>query len=574
MKPRFDRFHTPIPIKQALPWFAAIALLLPSVFLLQPAPVDETRYLAVAWNMHSSGQWLVPWLDGAPYSDKAPMLFWLIDLMWEVTGVHAWAARLLEMGIALATLPLLASVGRRLGLDGPARQASMWLWVGCAAMAIYADVVMFDMALTACTLAAWRATPALAGRRWATGLFALAMALGAGILVKGPVALLVGGMPALLAPWWLPSVRTRPVAFYLRLLVALAAAVLVALAWALPAARAGGTHYADAIFLRQTLGRVVKSFAHARPWWWYLPVLPLMLLPWTLSMGRGDTAAKSSSAIHDRLPGMPDRFALAAFVPCFVAFGLISGKQPHYLLPLLPALAMAAGMRLGANHWRVSAARVGLTLAIAGAAVIVGLCWLADPVHRLGAGICGVLIITMSVLYLWRSGRSLPVRVAALGMLGTLALCKLAFVLSIGNRYDVRPEASLVAAAQRQGIPLLYAGTPYGVFTFAGRLTSPIHHATSPTAILAWAAAHPHGWIISASSSYRFSPPPFYRHPYMGRSLGIWRAGLIAEKPGTMPPQKHEAISASTSDRSDCPPESTTVATCEDPPPSWIRFAG
>src|SRR5690606_9123126 len=145
-----------------------------------------------------------------------------------------------------------------------------------------------DMLLTLCTLVAWRATPALTGPRWLLAVVAMAMALGAGTLVKGPVALLVGGVPALLAPWWRP--QTRSLATWLRLLAALLGAVLLALAWALPAARTGGTQYADAIFLRQTLGRVVQSFAHARPWWWYLPILPAMLLPWVAALGRGEAA--------------------------------------------------------------------------------------------------------------------------------------------------------------------------------------------------------------------------------------------------------------------------------------------
>lgn len=515
--------------RRAWPWLAAFALLLPPVFLLQPVPVDETRYLAAAWNMHASGQWLVPWLDGAPYPDKAPMLFWLINLVWSITGVHAWAARLLEVFIALATLPMLASTGQRLGLDRSARNASMWLWLGCATLAIYAGVVMFDMLLALCTLAAWWAIPALAGRRWASGTLALALALGAGILVKGPVALLVGGVPALLAPWWLPSARAKPLAFYLRLLAGLIVAALVALAWALPAAHAGGKQYEDAIFLHQTFGRVTHSFAHARPWWWYLPILPLMLLPWTVSIGRGVASSSPGDASAPR-NHVANRFVLAAFVPGFVAFSLISGKQPHYLLPLLPALVMAAGIRLGANRWRVVGWRVGLTLVAVGVAVVVGLCWLAEPAFRVGAGLCGGVTVAMGLLYVLRRRHVVEPSMAALGMLATLTLCKLAFVSSIGPRYDMRPVALRLAAAQRENTPLLYAGTQYGMFTFAGRLTTPIPEATDTAAIVAWAHAHPDGWVISGDSGYQFPAPPFYRQPYLGRSLSIWHADQIARR--------------------------------------------
>ena len=50
----------------------------------------------------------------------------------------------------------------------------------------------------------------------------------------------------------------------------------IGLGWALPAAAAGGEDYANHILWGQTAGRVVESFAHRRPFWWYLPLLPLL----------------------------------------------------------------------------------------------------------------------------------------------------------------------------------------------------------------------------------------------------------------------------------------------------------
>lgn len=510
------------PPRSASSWIAAFLLLLPPVFFLQPVPIDETRYLAVAWNMHLRGEWLVPWLDGLPYSDKPPLLFWLINLMWMMTGVHAWAARLLELLVAFATLPLLASLGRQLGLDRPANEAAQWLWLGCAATAAFAGAVMFDMPLTLVTLVAWRAVFALRGPRWPVGTLVMALALGAGILIKGPVALLVGGLPALLAPWWMPAPNLRPTLFYARVLGALGGAAAVALAWAVPAGRAGGPAYADAIFLHQTVGRVVTSFAHDRPWWWYLAVLPVMLLPWVLGIGSG-----TPGAVPDRQRAT-DRFVLASFVPGVLVFSLISGKQPHYLLPLLPALALAAGSRLADGRWRVVGWRIGLVLAAIGLAVAVGFGRLAAPAASVATWSCGLLIVVLAALFIPRRTRPLPVAMAALGMLATLGLAKLAFVLSIGQGYDMRVVAGRVAGAQRAGIPLLYAGKQAGLFTFAGRLTAPIPAADTRAAIAAWARAHPDGWVISGDSRFRYAAAPLYHQPYLGRSLGIWRAGDVA----------------------------------------------
>jgi 4-amino-4-deoxy-L-arabinose transferase and related glycosyltransferases of PMT family len=504
-----------------LPWLTGFLLLLPPVFFLHPIAVDETRYLSAAWNMHLTGQWLVPHLDGAPYSEKAPLLFWLINLAWSLTGVHAWTARLLELLLALATLPLLASLGSRLGIERTGVHATLWFWLGCAAMALYVDAVMFDMLLALCTLAAWRATLELDGEYPTRGMLLLAVSLGAGVLTKGPVALLVGGMPALLAPVWMPVTRVRTLVFYLRLLGALIAAVGLALAWAIPAAHVGGPAYANAIFLRQTMGRVVHSFAHARPWWWYLPVLPALLLPWSLIVGRSMRAPVAVAG-----SGMTMRFAAVAFVPCFVVFSVISGKQPHYLLPILPALTLVAGQRLGGGQWRVASWRMGGVLIATGVAMSIGLGWLA-PATRMATSLLGVLIVVPGLLYVRCRARAVPVGLAAIGMLAALTVCKLAFVLSLAPRYDVQAAAARIAAAQRAGIPLLYAGTQYGLFTFDGRLTAPIPQLTDTPAIIAWAHIHPQGWIISGDANYQYPAAPLYRQAYSGRSLGIWLAADV-----------------------------------------------
>ena len=54
------------------------SILPPGFGLARPLmPVDETRYAAVAWEMWTRGDFIVPRLDGLPYDHKPPLLFWL-----------------------------------------------------------------------------------------------------------------------------------------------------------------------------------------------------------------------------------------------------------------------------------------------------------------------------------------------------------------------------------------------------------------------------------------------------------------------------------------------------------------
>src|SRR6185295_6257255 len=85
-----------------------LTVVIATLTLRPPFPVDETRCLAVAWRMHWSGDWLVPHLGEHPYSDKPPLLLWLINLGWSVFGVSETWARLVPMLFAPLAMLLTA----------------------------------------------------------------------------------------------------------------------------------------------------------------------------------------------------------------------------------------------------------------------------------------------------------------------------------------------------------------------------------------------------------------------------------------------------------------------------------
>ncbi|HRO14132.1 MAG TPA: hypothetical protein PLL33_03645, partial [Paracoccus sp. (in: a-proteobacteria)] len=101
----------------ALLGLAAVAV---AGVLLRPAlPIDETRYLAVAWEMWTRGDWLVPTKNFEPYTHKPPLLFWTISLVWSLTGVSETAARLVGPGYAALALVLTGRLARQLWPDLP-----------------------------------------------------------------------------------------------------------------------------------------------------------------------------------------------------------------------------------------------------------------------------------------------------------------------------------------------------------------------------------------------------------------------------------------------------------------------
>jgi 4-amino-4-deoxy-L-arabinose transferase-like glycosyltransferase len=77
---------------------------------------------------------------------------------------------------------------------------------------------------------------------------------------------------------------------------------------------------------------MVKSFAHDRPFWWNLPLLPIMLSPWLLWGGLWKAVAGLYRGGLDRC----SRMCLYWILLVLAIFSLVAGKQPHYLLPLFP----------------------------------------------------------------------------------------------------------------------------------------------------------------------------------------------------------------------------------------------
>ncbi|HBC07693.1 MAG TPA: hypothetical protein DC046_08945, partial [Rhodospirillaceae bacterium] len=109
-------------------------------------PVDETRYLAVAWEMWQRGDFLVPYLNGEPYSHKPPLLFWGMHLGWALFGVNDWWPRLVAPLFGLAALLGTWWLGRLLWPDrAEAGAVAAALALGALFWTLFTTMTMFDM---------------------------------------------------------------------------------------------------------------------------------------------------------------------------------------------------------------------------------------------------------------------------------------------------------------------------------------------------------------------------------------------------------------------------------------------
>jgi 4-amino-4-deoxy-L-arabinose transferase-like glycosyltransferase len=365
-----------------------------AIFSHGPMPMFSTRTLAVAWEMWTHGHWLVPHINGDAYSEKVPLLFWIIHAGWAVFGVNDIWPRILEVIFGGVQLVLASVLAGRLFPTRPwVAKATPWLLMAFAYAFLFGLQIMYEVLLVVWVLAALlcltprpnRAEP----RWWLFGLM-----VGAGLLTKGPVMFVHVLFPFLLGPLWNPWARDNRARWYGFGVLGLLLGSAILLAWAIPAGEAGGEAYRQRLFFTQTAGRVASARTaglqnHAHPAWYYLVYLPVIIFPlsgWLRGIVAVPTAlfrrpwrpgtaaalvvaglalllllASAAFAHFDthvdqalivlvlvplfvalvRQPIEPGlRFLVAWLFPGLLTFSLIGGKQLYYVLPELAGVTM------------------------------------------------------------------------------------------------------------------------------------------------------------------------------------------------------------------------------------------
>ncbi|EIM03874.1 PMT family glycosyltransferase, 4-amino-4-deoxy-L-arabinose transferase [Rhodanobacter denitrificans] len=197
---RSNRFDALRMLWPWLPLWMAVALV--AIFMHGPMPMYSTRTLAVAWDMWHRHSFIVPSLNGAPYSDKPPMLFWLIHVGWAVGGVGDVWPRVLEVLMGAVELVLATVLAHRLFPERAAvARTTPWVLFAFSYAFLFGLQTMYEVLLAASVLGAL-VSLAPSSRREAPCFIGFALAIGVGLLTKGPVMLLHVAFPWLLGPLW------------------------------------------------------------------------------------------------------------------------------------------------------------------------------------------------------------------------------------------------------------------------------------------------------------------------------------------------------------------------------------
>jgi 4-amino-4-deoxy-L-arabinose transferase-like glycosyltransferase len=301
---------------------------------------DEGFYAEAAREMVETNDWLTPRFNYEDRWQKPALYYWLTAATYLLTGPTETAARLWAAVSGIGLVLLTWAVSRQWMLD----ERSAWL-AGAIVATCYGYFAMAraslpDLPLAFCvTLTVFAATRAAEAREhssvWMAGA-GLAAALG--FLFKGPVAVVVPAI-VVLPIWWRErrslTIRPRDVG------VGLLVFVLVGLPWYAAMALKHGTEYLQSFFIGDNFERFATDrFNDPRPFWFYAPIVIGGMMPWAAYLLV--LPARFSVALLRRQAGLAAiewRLLLWAGMP-LVFFTLSVGKQPRYILPVLPPLAI------------------------------------------------------------------------------------------------------------------------------------------------------------------------------------------------------------------------------------------
>ena len=308
---------------------------------------DEGRYAEIPREMVASADWLTPRLNGIKYFEKPPLQYWATAAAYRVFGEAQWTSRLWTALSGFLAVLLTYAAGVRLSGPDAGLYAALLL-VSSAGFVLGGHYNTLDMGLTffltlalVAFLFAQRDHQTRRGRAlWMH--VAWAAAAGA-VLSKGLVGAVLpaGGLVAytLLTRDFAVWRRLNPVTGVL-LFLALAAPWFVQVSLANP-------EFPRYFFIHEHFQRFLTT-AHYRdqPWWFFLPVLVLGLLPWTTLVPGALTQAWRSESDGSGFRARRFLLAYAGFILLF--FSASSSKLEAYVLPMLPAIALLLGERVAA----------------------------------------------------------------------------------------------------------------------------------------------------------------------------------------------------------------------------------
>lgn len=468
---------------------------------------DEPDYALHAREMLRRGDFSVPYQNGQPFAEKPVLLYWLILATTPFTGgdVTPFGARVPSLLGAGMLLFAAAGAARWMGEDRDGPLALMLL----ATTPLFfwqAHVVQMDALFSGLLALALLVQIREASAEQPSRLRALGghVALGLAVLTKGPLAIAVCVLVALVAAGALRSPKPLRAAFPLQ---GAAVVTLLALPWYAFVIGRLGWPFASELIVRHNLERFAAAWDHVHPLWYYVSEKVWSdFFPWTLPL----LAAAVIAARRGSFRPIDRRgLSLLVFGASILLLSLSRSKQGKYLLFAYPFAAASlaailgdarAATKTGANlrGLRISLGIVACLCLLGGLALPAVAVW-RFPEHARVSPLVALPLALGGGLALVFVARRLAPMSAVLSLVAGLWLGQIAVAATVLPAIDLaktaRPLYERLRARIGEGEPLAYASSRFRGYPLLV-LDRPLEHLADSRALRDWLAENPQGWVI------------------------------------------------------------------------------
>lgn len=323
-------------------------------------PSNELRYLSIANEALADGHIFAFYNHGLAYADKPPLYFWIVMLCRLLFGHHSCLA--LSMFSLIPAFAIVGIMDRWVmkGKSAMNRMSVAGMTLTCVMFLGTMVVLRMDMLMCLfIVLALWTFYRMYTGEgsRCQNSL-TLPLWIFLALFTKGPVGLL---MPPLAIAVFLAVKRDwKGFRKYLGLktwgIIAGLAAFWIGCVWI-----EGGSEYINNLLVKQTVGRAVNAFTHAKPFWFYLVAIIWCLAPYSLLLIGSfiasllpdrKTGAEKALGTAQPKSGVPDTskaagqskqrrsnlevLFLCTTISTVAMLSSFSSKLPIYLVPVFP----------------------------------------------------------------------------------------------------------------------------------------------------------------------------------------------------------------------------------------------
>ncbi len=315
---------------------------------------DEPRYAEVAREMYLRHTLVTPTLGGHPWFEKPALLYWMMIASFAAFGVSEWTARLGPAISGLLTVAAVYWIGRRVELKNVTSEGKLGMLSALVAgssggMIVFSRGASFDIVVTMTitialgfVLAAEIDTDSKHCRWLLSGFYFF---VGVSLLAKGLVGIVIPF--GVVFAYYLMRRRWPRRELRFSLIWGLPLALVVAAAWYAPVIARHGWPFIDQFFIQHHFARFVSNkYHHPQPFYFYLPIILVLSLPWTPHLIDALAGARRWKWRSDDAEDKSRVFVLAWFLFPIIFFSFSGSKLPAYILPSLPAAALLAGARL------------------------------------------------------------------------------------------------------------------------------------------------------------------------------------------------------------------------------------